>query len=63
MCATVYGGRVVPSGESYGGNLQAWQKVVAAYHRVYGLKSPVGWLPVPWNQLQAKHSVTSIGEL
>ena len=27
------------------------------------LKSPVGWLPVHWDQLRAQHSATSMGSL
>jgi len=45
---------------------QAWQKVTAAYCRVYGMihfTSPVGWLPVHRDQLRAQCSVTSMGKL
>jgi len=42
---------------------QAWQKVMAAYHPRWLEKSPVGWMPVHWDQLQAQRSVTSTGEL
>jgi len=35
--------RLAPSGESYRYNrMQAWRKVMAAYRRVDGLKSPAG---------------------
>jgi len=37
--------------------------VRAAYCRVDGLKSPVGWLPVHRDQLRAQRSVTSVGKL
>ena len=36
---------------------------MAAYRRVDGFKSPAGWLPVHWEQLQAQCSVTSIEKL
>ena len=36
---------------------------MAAYRQVYGLKSPVGWLPVHLDQLRAQRSVTSTEEL
>jgi len=58
--------QVAPSGESYGGNPQAWQKVMAAYCHVYGvihLTSPADWLPVHRDQLRAQRSVTSMGKL
>ena len=58
--------QVVPSGERYGGNRMAWQKVTAAYCRVYGVihfTSPAGWLPVHRDQLGAQRSVTSMGKL
>jgi len=42
---------------------QAWLKVMAAYCRVDGLKSPAGWLTVHQDQLRAQRSVTSMGEL
>jgi len=37
--------QLAPTGESYGGNQQAWQKVMAAYCQVSGVihfMSPVG---------------------
>jgi len=37
-------------------------KVMAAYRRVDGLKSPAGWLPVNRAQLRVQRSVTSTGE-
>ena len=40
--------------------LQAWRKVMAAYRCG---KSPVGWLPVHWDQLRTQHSLTSMGDL
>jgi len=36
---------------------------MAAYRRVDDLRSPAGWLPVHWDQLQAQHSVSSMGSL
>jgi len=45
------------------GNPQAWRKVMEAYRRVDGFKSPAGWLPVHRDQLRAQCSVTSMGEL
>jgi len=41
--------------------LQAWQNVMAAYRPGWLRKSPVGWLPVHRDQLQAQRSVTSMG--
>jgi len=38
---------------------QAWPKVMAAYD----WKSPASWLPVHRDQLRAKRSVMSMGEL
>jgi len=38
-------------------------EVMAAYHRVNGLKSPADKLPVHWDQLRAQCSVMSMGEL
>jgi len=35
---------------------------MAAYRQVDGLKSPAGWLPVHWDQLQAQRSETSVWE-
>jgi len=35
---------------------------MAAYRRVDDLQSPAGWLPVHRDQLQAQHSVSSIGK-
>ena len=58
--------QVAPSGESYGGNAQARQKVMAAYCQVYGVihfTSPAGWLPVHRDQLRAQRSLTSMGKL
>jgi len=36
---------------------------MAAYRRVDDLRSPVGWLPVHRDQLQAQRSVSSMGRL
>jgi len=36
---------------------------MAAYRRVYDLRSPAGWLPVHRDQLQAQCSVSSMGTL
>jgi len=58
--------QVAPSGESYEGKTQAWQKATANYCWVYGVihfKSPAGWLPVHRDQLRAQRSVTSMGKL
>ena len=46
---------------AYKGKTQAWQKVMAAYHR--GMTYHAGWLPVHQDQLRAQRSVTSMGEL
>ena len=37
-----------------------WWKVMAAYRRVDGLKSPAGWQPVHRDQLPAQRLVTSM---
>jgi len=42
---------------------QAWWKVTAAYHRGWLKKSLADWLFVHQDQLQAQHSVKSMGEL
>jgi len=36
---------------------------MAAYRRVYDLRSPAGWLPVHRDQLRAQRSVSSMGSL
>jgi len=36
---------------------QAWRKVMAAYRRVDGFKSPAGWLPIHRDQLRAQRSL------
>ena len=41
--------------------LQAGRKVMASYHWGWFKESPAGWLPVYWDQLRARRSVTSIG--
>ena len=43
--------------------LCGWWKVNAAYRRVDDFYSPVGRLPVHWDQLRAQCSVMSMGNL
>ena len=45
------------------GNQQAWRKVMAAYLRVDGLKSPQGWLPVHRDQLRAQRLEMSMRKI
>ena len=48
---------------SAAGKVTAGLAVMATYRLVDDLWSPAGWLPVHQDQLQARHSVSSMGKL